>query len=596
MRAGLHEVAPPAAAAPVRRPVLFGETPHRCAGWLHGEHGSLGVVICAPLGAEEECAHRSLLHLADGLARRAILALRFDYPGCGDSEGDAPQDAGLDEWVVAIEQAADYLRRELGCTQVALIGLRLGAALAGMAAARARAQWVALWAPVTRGRAYARELRAVAALGAEPGAGDAGIGVAGHLLSTGFVDALAALAVRDWDLRGVRCVLLLERDDGVPDEGLREALRAAGVELDAQVFAGYAAMFDRPQDAEVPKAAVAQLCDWMAARAEAPRGDACPTHGARSRGGDDVSAPELEAAAYRERRLTLGARRRLACVLCEPPGARSAAPVVVLLNAGAVHHTGPGRLYVRLARELARCGVPSVRVDLSMLGDAIVPGVADENDCYADACRRDVQDLLDDLRERLGLPDVVLGGLCSGAYWALHGALDSGGVRGVRAIAMIHPMAIAQPPRLGRSNAPEAAEALRYRQSMRSWAKWKKVLTLRAHPGVALKVLTRRALCAFSAVLRELGRRIGLHPAGTIAQGLRRLREQHVPLAVFVGSTEPGYVLLRQEAPREVAAGLRASTIQVFDLGDCDHAFTAEAAKLRLFQAFRIFVEGLRAS
>ncbi len=593
MDSDLLQVPAAAATAPVRTPVLFGEAPQRCAGWLHGARGSLGVVICAPLGAEEECAHRSLLHVADGLARRGIVALRFDYPGSGDSEGDAAQDASLDPWVASVEHAAEYLRREIGCAQVALIGLRLGGALAGMAAARADARWVALWAPVTKGRAYARELRAVAALGAEPAAGDAELGVAGHLLTAEFVDALAALGVQDWDLRGVRGALLLERDDGVPDERVREAIRAAGVELDAQVFGGYAAMFDRPQDAEVPEAAVIRLCDWMAARAEPPRENAPPTDIARVLPGDEAPGPELQTAAYRERRLTLGTGRRMAGVLCEPPGARGAAPLVVLLNAGSVHHTGPGRLYVRLARELARSGVPSLRVDLSMLGDGIVPGVPDENDCYADACRRDMRDLLDDLRDRLDLRDVVLGGLCSGAYWALHGALDSG-ARGIRAIAMIHPMVIAQPPRLGGSQAPEAAEALRYRQSMRSWAKWKKVLTLQAHPGAALTVLTRRALRACTAALREVGRRVGLHPVGRIDQGLRRLREQRVQLGVFVGSTEPGYVLLRQEAPREVAAGVRASAIQVFDLGDCDHTLTAEAAKLRLFQAFRVFVEGLR--
>ncbi len=586
---------PPAVATPLRTPVLFGQAPYRCTGWLHGHHGELGVVICSPLGAEEECAHRSLLHVADGLAERGMVALRFDYPGCGDSEGDAAQDARLDAWIAAVEAAAAFLRRETGCTQVALIGLRLGAALAGLAAARVDARWLALWAPVSNGRAYARELRAVAALGAGQAAGNAGIGVAGHLLSAEFVDALATLRAQDWDLRGVRRALLLERDDASPDARLREVLHASGVELDAQVFAGYAAMFDRPQNAEVPAAAVAGLCDWMAAQADVRQANAGQAHGDASRRVDDERAAELGTTAYRERRLMLGARRRLAGVLCEPPGARASAPIVVLLNAGAVHHTGPGRLYVRLARELARSGVPSLRVDLSMLGDGIVAGVADENDCYADASRRDVLELLEDLRERLRFDEVVLGGLCSGAYWALQGALDAR-APGLRAVAMIHPMAIARPPQPGGGGAPDAAEALRYRQSMRSWAKWKKLLTLQAHPRAALTVLARRASSVCTATLRELRGRLGMRPVGAVALGLRRLREQGVRVGVFVGSTEPGYLLLRQESPREVHAGLRASAIQVFDLADCDHALTAEAAKQRLFHAVVTFVEGLRAS
>jgi hypothetical protein len=575
--------------------VLFGEAPHRCAGWLHGLRGDLGVVICSPLGAEEECAHRSLLHLADGLAERAMVALRFDFPGCGDSEGDSLQDARLDTWIAALEGAAGFLRNEIGCKQVALVGLRLGAALVGVTAARLDTPWVVLWAPVSNGRAYARELRAVAALGAGHADGDTELSVAGHLVSAEFVEALALLRARDWDMKGVRRALLLERDDGSPDARLREALRASGVELDEHIFAGYTAMFDRPQNTAVPTAAVAGLCDWMAARANAAQAHVSHTQSRAYRQVGGEAAAELSTSAYRERRLMLGARRRLVGVLCEPTGARVSAPIVVLLNAGSVNHTGPGRLYARLARELAHASVPSLRVDLSMLGDGIVAGVPEENDCYAEACQRDVLELLEDLRGRLGFGEVVLGGLCSGAYWALQGALDPR-ARGVRAVAMIHPMAIARPPQSGGSGAPDAAEALRYRQSMRSWAKWKKLLTLQAHPLAALKVLLRRTLSVFTATLRELGRCVGLRPAGGVGQGLRRLREQGVLLGVFVGSTEPGYLLLRQESPREVDAGLRSSAIQVFDLGDCDHAFTAEAAKQRLFKAFGSFVAGLRAS
>lgn len=583
------------AAAPAvqRSPVVFGDSPHLCAGWLHGVRGSVGVVICAPLGAEEECTHRSLLHLADGLAGQGMLALRFDYPGTGDSEGENPESVRLNDWIDSVERAASFLRSEAGCMHIALIGLRLGAAVAGTAAARTGAEWMVLWAPVSHGRTYARELHAVAAFGSEETHNGDAIGVAGHLYAPQFIDAITTLRAQDWDLSSVRRTLLLERDDGVPDERLRKTLLASGTELTQLSFAGYPAMFDRPQDAVVPTQAVTTLCDWMATVvsdtfAPGDIGKPCT-----SSAGWVTAEATLQTLDYQEKRLMVGTPRLLAGVLCAPDNGHISGPLVLLLNAGSVHHTGPGRLYTRLARELVRLGISSLRVDLSMLGDSIVPGAAEENDCYAATSLDEIMDLLEDVYDRLGFRDLILSGLCSGAFWALQGAIDPR-ARGLRAIAMINPLVIGHRPQGIRSGGLEASEALRYRQSMRSWSKWKKVLTLRAHLGTALVVMARRGISAFTAALLDTARRFGLCAPNEIGQGLRRLRDEHVVIGLFVGSAEPGYVLLRQESPREVAAGQHASTIQVFSLAHCDHTFTSEAAKQRLFRSFSSFVEGLR--
>src|SRR5689334_7177370 len=45
-------------------------------------------------------------------------------------------------------------------------------------------------------------------------------------------------------------------------------------------------------------------------------------------------------------------------------------PVFVFLSAGLLHRVGPARLHVRLARELARMGFSSFRVDLAGIGDS----------------------------------------------------------------------------------------------------------------------------------------------------------------------------------------------------------------------------------
>lgn len=66
-----------------------------------------------------------------------------------------------------------------------------------------------------------------------------------------------------------------------------------------------------------------------------------------------------------------GAHGGLAGVLCEPSDpAPPDEPAVVFSNVGLNHRVGPSRSWVDLARALAQSGFPSLRFDLSGLGDS----------------------------------------------------------------------------------------------------------------------------------------------------------------------------------------------------------------------------------
>src|SRR4029078_13159291 len=96
------------------------------------------------------------------------------------------------------------------------------------------------------------------------------------------------------------------------------------------------------------------------------------------------------------------------------------APVIVVSNAGATHHVGPGRLYVKLARTLSRAGFRCFRLDQPGLGDSILPDTAAENDSYP-TCSTDVIALAIDALTRLrSATAFAVMGLCSGAHTAFH--------------------------------------------------------------------------------------------------------------------------------------------------------------------------------
>lgn len=112
-----------------------------------------------------------------------------------------------------------------------------------------------------------------------------------------------------------------------------------------------------------------------------------------------------------------GADERLLGIVTLPAQRRSDAPVCLLMNAGVVHRIGPHRLNVKIARALAALGIPSIRIDLSGLGDS--PPAT----CGLHSGAQTVMDLqaaMDHMERTLGVRRFIVFGLCSGsvhAYW-----------------------------------------------------------------------------------------------------------------------------------------------------------------------------------
>jgi pimeloyl-ACP methyl ester carboxylesterase len=94
------------------------------------------------------------------------------------------------------------------------------------------------------------------------------------------------------------------------------------------------------------------------------------------------------------------------------PWADARSTGVILLNAGLVHRVGPFRMHVELARQLNARGFPTLRFDLSTLGDS---GASGESLSREQQVCSDVADAMALLRRQAGCSRFVLVGLCSGA-------------------------------------------------------------------------------------------------------------------------------------------------------------------------------------
>ncbi|HEY2902480.1 MAG TPA: alpha/beta hydrolase [Polyangia bacterium] len=432
------------------RPFWFGAAEAPLFAWYHppaavadgdGVAGDLAVVICPPFGYEAICAHRGLRALGDTLARAGLPVVRFDYHGTGDSSGDDRQPDRVAAWLGSITAAIDEAKRLSGRAQVALVGLRLGALLATTAAAgRSDVRALVLWAPCPSGKAFLREMKMLRLTGdntapaARPGMilgrSDDDEEAAGFLLSASTIQALTALNLLTLDRRPAAAALVLQRDDIPDDSRLTKRLQSLGVDTREAKVPGYLALMQDPHRSVRPVAAMQAMADWLTAHGQ-PAPDVLSAAADHLAGAATIPAPPSGGPAVREEAVSFVAGGlRLHGIVCEPlPGAGSnghGTPAhrrgVIMLNAGAIRRVGPNRLYVEMAREWARRGMTSLRMDLSGLGDSAGEDPVGAR-LYSMISVPEAQGAVKFLRDRGSFAAVTVMGLCSGAFVAFHAAL-----------------------------------------------------------------------------------------------------------------------------------------------------------------------------
>jgi pimeloyl-ACP methyl ester carboxylesterase len=409
-------------------------------------YGSLGVVIVPAFGWEDVCSYRPLRFLGQTFAANGIPALRFDLPGTGDSSGDA-RDSGLfDAWIRSIGDAAAELRAATRVQDIAVVGINLGAMLALMAAARgSHLQDLVLWGPAASGRAALRELRAFANMARSEYANDEpsppqpipGLEVAGFLIAPETQRALETLDLSSLPGMEGRRVLVLSRDDLRTDTKLVRLLKSSGCSVELKTGTGYAAMMAQPEEALPPAATGCAIVEFLTeksqlkreckARAVAAKTALTQRHTAKpATTFIEVGGPGVFETTYAVK----CSSSSMFGILSEPnPKVPPTDCCLLFLNAGAVRHTGPNRMWVEAARRWAARGVVSLRLDLLGIGESDGEANLDTASLYHDRMVEKIETTMDSLRSRLGIRHFAAIGLCSGAFWAFHATVRNPDIR-----------------------------------------------------------------------------------------------------------------------------------------------------------------------
>jgi pimeloyl-ACP methyl ester carboxylesterase len=513
-----------------RTPLFFGREDHSRFGWIHtpagGAQGDLAIVICPPFGHEYVSSHRSVRHLADALARSGVPAMRFDYDGTGDSAGGDEDENRVQAWRESIRDAMQTIRETTGCRRVGLTGVRLGALLAATIAAETEVACLVLWAPLTRGRQYLRELKALALVGGAPEAATFEPG--GFLITEATQHDIESL-----DLGAL-------------------ALKTEHV----LKFPGDPDMFLPPHAATVPHDAIAQIVAWVGERAG----------GAQRLKGSEAQRLRGEQflADIRE---TIVQFTNVFGIISEPLHPATDAPMVLLSNAGSTHHAGPNRLYVFLARALSRAGFRVLRFDLPGLGDSVIDDVTIENDPYPSTASSVIADAMAAMQQERDAHSFVVAGLCSGAHAAFHAVLDRGDAPIVESV-LINPltfyyqrgMSLDQP--LGHYD-----EWQWYMRSIRSRDRWLKLLRGQVN-------LLDVARVAWQRLRESLAKK-----PDTLARDLRRFAELRRKVTFVFSRFDPGHDLLMAGAAKAVKRLRKNGTLALWRIDDADHTFEARHSR-----------------
>lgn len=562
--------------------------------WLHTPRKSKathGIVICPPVGHEYVHAHRTLRHLANRLAVLGFAVLRIDYHGIGDSEGTDLDPQRLTTWQANVRDASVWLRQHAGCECISLVGLRLGATIAALCAEQEPVEQLILWEPIVKGRRHVRELTALSQTAKFPPKSDTSwIEAVGFVCTEETAHELTELDLAKHSPRFERC-LIVRNDKGSCDTTLLEHLKKSG-STEQIAVAGYDDMMAEPQFNTVPTEALDAIVVWSG------RTGILPVTGA-SGILPDTSAGNMPAALATGRMPVLHESIHRICEspdlvgIMTQPEHDTSLPWIVMLNGGAAHRVGPGRLHVSLARHLASLGYPSLRFDLSGLGDSAVDAGREENDTYPATAFRDISLICDYLLKLQPQRRIVLMGLCSGAYAAFQSAAMLPHLAIVESI-LLNPLTFFW--REGMSLTASPTQQLQtwhyYRTIIFNWQNWKQMFFDENGGGVcgAIRRFKERmgaskpASEAVTSAIADTGPYATLgHPAEeNLTADLKRIVTAGRRVAMFVSEDDPGHFLLMHKARRMATKLIRKGQMECFFVKEADHTFSNEDSRRRL--------------
>ncbi|MCD2173837.1 alpha/beta fold hydrolase [Rhizobium sp. C4] len=554
----------------------------------HTAPSDTAVLLVSPWGFEDMPVRRFYREIAEALAARGIASLRFDLPGTGDS-AEVATDIALDGWLSAIADAAREAGRLSGASKILLLGHGLGATLALLAETRvANLTGIALLAPVTSGRIYARETglwwKMIAAdLGLGPDYTENGtLTIAGMTMPETIAASIRKLRDADLKLSRPLAVLAVCRQGRDSDGALADALATDGATVTRLPYDGFDGLVVNPLISKTPAQLVDRIAEWARSVAPAEAPTAAP---------EAASTLPLAGEGYRESGHRFGEGGRLIGTFCQPEGDTRGAPVLLVSTsydrASAWANSGAAT-----ARDLARRGIASLRFDAAGIADSPAKPGDPAQMLYSKSLDRDVALALDELKAMTG-KSAVLAGRCSGGYHAFHASVANpraAGVVVINSYAFVWDESQSVEEALKKVSRPlgdyskRAMNPETFRRLLRG------EVNLKAAGLAILRLVVAKTYNRIEPALGNLS--AGNRLKSEIHAAFKALADRGAPVVLAYGRHDPGIEQARMVFGGDLTGLKRYPNTRFVSLGDSDHNVTVpEAQRIVIEEIARVAVE-----
>ena len=574
-----------------RIPLYFGTKDKPLLAWLHitdsKQHSSTGVVICPPLAVEYMNSYRSLRYTADYFAIAGIPALRFDYHGTGDSSGIEEDDNRLEEWLSSIHLAIEKLKELTDCTDVGLFGFRMGATLAALVAEKTTINFLILWAALNSGKKYIREIKLIQ-MTSKIQTEDNSLLEAGGM---GYWEQTAS-DISKIKLKNItpltKRVLIIPRDEQKNDVDLYDAWKAKDIKIEQQYHVGSTLMLVDAHQTVVPHKAIQNIIQWV----EKDLDSNLITNNIKTISNKAIATTDINyispikkggstlKTTIKESVIHFGKDNRNTAILTEPEESKKTnLPTVIISNSGANHRVGPSRLYVLIARELSLMGYRCIRIDVPGIGDSIISNQQLENIEYITSSSNELLDVITNLDRNTHNNEYILMGLCSGAYFSFHAALELKNINIIESI-LINPLTFYWEEGMTVDTSPTQSFGIWnwYKQAVTSKKSWVKLFKGQIDYKSLFAAIKNRIKIKYFSKLHSTKTNKSTanfdQHKDQLATDLSKIAENGSHLQFILSRSDPGYDILMTNAARSVKKLQNKNKLDINFIESADHTFS----------------------
>ncbi len=396
-----------------------------------------GVLIVPPLGNEQRRTQRPFRLLMQNLAKQGYTTLRFDWTGTGNSSSNSSDVISIEEWRADIRDAAEALAKN--CKVVDLVAVRAGALIAaGTNLSHVNEGQRFYWDPISSGRQWLQEMTLLQQqitsdtyrfLRVRKSDASTAGEFAGLTLSTQMQSALiecnmpALMDEKEWNLGSH--LLIANPDEAVSYKELPcythnisennnwTDERKTTVDMHINKLASLTADLLSSSVANSPITNIEQ-CQYEA----------------REKSSLDCTISNTTWNHYHPKETveTFGKDNQFVGVYTPALKSNGSTPCILYLTAGLLHHIGPTRLHVELARSLSQQQVAGFRFDLSGIGESETSTMGGY---FTERSVAEIRTTMDYIQNTYSHHEFVLLGLCSGADDAFATAQEDERVKGL---------------------------------------------------------------------------------------------------------------------------------------------------------------------